>query len=365
MILNRGLTGWLSILFCGWALCLSFGNAAHALDDFRPLYRGARAQAMGNAFVAVADDEEAIFYNPAGLAGIKRISMNIASIDAQASGDLFTNLNSLTTALSSSSATSFNNIMGKNYFAQATGSAGLVAPGFGIAGIYDYWAAIRLQNQASPQGEFGAQNTYGGQIAFGARVLRFKNRRAELRVGGALKGLRRSGGMQFMNVNQIMNLSYNTITNSLKSSGIGIGVDLGAQLVYPFKKWRLQLGVALTDAGNTSFQGGSADVQRSNFTAGAAFIYEGPEMTATFAADWARILDYADWRKKTHLGMELKFPILSLYAGMSEFNVTFGAGLNLGLIRVIASSYDEELGTTLGQISERRYMIHAQFKFDL
>ena len=29
-------------------------------EDLAPIYRGARAQAMGNAFTAVADDEEAI-----------------------------------------------------------------------------------------------------------------------------------------------------------------------------------------------------------------------------------------------------------------------------------------------------------------
>ena len=37
-------------------------------QQFRWTHNGARPQAMGNAYVAVADDYNALFYNPAGLA---------------------------------------------------------------------------------------------------------------------------------------------------------------------------------------------------------------------------------------------------------------------------------------------------------
>lgn len=333
------------------------------LDEFRPLYRGVRAQAMGNAFVAVADDEQTIFYNPAGLAGIKGISFNIASLNAQVSSDVLTNYSTITDVLASPTASQINTLIGKNFYVQATGTSGLVAPGFGIVGIYDYQAALRLQNTSLPQGVVAAQNTYGVQLAFGTRILRLKNR-GELRFGAAGKILRRAGGYQNPSLTQILTLSYSTLSENLRSSGMGYGADLGFHFIYPIKKWKLQVGLVMTDAGDTTFAGGG-EVQKSNLTAGVAMVYTGKEMTATFAYDYSRILDYADWRKKTHLGMELKFPLLSLFAGVSEFNLTFGASLNLALLKVIYSSYAEELGATLGQLTERRHMFHAQFKFDL
>lgn len=59
------------ILSC--APCLAFFFVSHAwaitfpFEEARPLYVGARALGMGNAFTALADDAEAGFWNPAGL----------------------------------------------------------------------------------------------------------------------------------------------------------------------------------------------------------------------------------------------------------------------------------------------------------
>ena len=43
--------------------------------DFRDVYPGARANAMGSAFTGVADDPYTIFYNPAGLATLKSVEV--------------------------------------------------------------------------------------------------------------------------------------------------------------------------------------------------------------------------------------------------------------------------------------------------
>ena len=60
-------------LFCFFVVCLLFlttpvlGQTEFPFETARPLYVGARALAMGNAFTAVADDGTAGFWNPAGL----------------------------------------------------------------------------------------------------------------------------------------------------------------------------------------------------------------------------------------------------------------------------------------------------------
>ena len=53
--------------------------AAFPFEEARPLYVGARALGMGNAFTAVADDATAGFWNPAGLIqwqGVKLFGVN-------------------------------------------------------------------------------------------------------------------------------------------------------------------------------------------------------------------------------------------------------------------------------------------------
>ena len=54
-------------------------SAAFPFEEARPLYVGARALGMGNAFTAVADDATAGFWNPAGLIqwqGVKLFGVN-------------------------------------------------------------------------------------------------------------------------------------------------------------------------------------------------------------------------------------------------------------------------------------------------
>ena len=56
-----------------------YGQTEFPFESARPLYVGARALAMGNAFTAVADDATAGFWNPAGLIqwqGVKLFAVN-------------------------------------------------------------------------------------------------------------------------------------------------------------------------------------------------------------------------------------------------------------------------------------------------
>ncbi|MBK7770535.1 MAG: hypothetical protein IPI48_08380 [bacterium] len=54
---------------------LVVGAAADARADFRFLGTGARPRAMGSAFVSLADDANAVFWNPAGLTRSNRVAL--------------------------------------------------------------------------------------------------------------------------------------------------------------------------------------------------------------------------------------------------------------------------------------------------
>ena len=84
------------------------------------------------------------------------------------------------------------------------------------------------------------------------------------------------------------------------------------------------------------------------------------------AYDYRNILESAyDWRKRNHLGLEVAFPILSIYAGLYQSYLTFGAGFDLFFFRINAVSYATELGTLVGQDPNRRYQLRFDFKFNL
>src|SRR5471032_562187 len=81
----------LIVFFVSFVLSVSLSRVAHAQGDETI---GARAQGMGGAFTAVADDATATWWNPAGLAGgayfnalIETGSQHEPSTERTAAGD--------------------------------------------------------------------------------------------------------------------------------------------------------------------------------------------------------------------------------------------------------------------------------------
>jgi hypothetical protein len=335
-------------------------------NEFQPLFRGARAQAMGNAFTAVADDELAVFFNPAGLAGVQKISINITTVTADVSNDIISNYSTLSSTLGNlSNLSDLNNLIGKNIYARTLGSFSLVMPKFAIVGFGDEQIGLSLNNQASPQGFYGAQTTYGAQTGFGFTILKLKRKKGELRFGVSGKMLWRAGGFQYPTLNTLMTLNTGTFTSNLTNFGLGFGVDTGMQFIYHFgKKFTVSAGVAYKDIGNTAFVSG-ADPQKSDLTGGIAGTFKSSDIALTLAYDYGHILDYADWRRKSHLGLELKFPVISLYGGLNEIYPCFGAGLDIGIVKIMYVNYVEELASVVGINPEGRQMVQFTFKFDL
>jgi hypothetical protein len=339
-------------------------DSAYAAS-FNPLYRGARAQAMGNAFVAVADDEEAIFYNPAGLAGIKNFSINLLAADVDASTDLVYGYPTLGALTSSPTISSVNSLMGKDLYARTQVTSTFVGPSFGLALLMDEQVQSLMKNKSWPRALVGAQGTYGVQSGFGIRILKLKKKKGELRFGAAGKLLWRSGGYQNPSLTQLLTLDSSTFTTLLNNFGLGVGADAGFQFIYNFrKKITLQGAVVMNDIGNTSFVSG-ADSQLSNLTFGLAAKYNNADMKATLAYDFSHAFETIDWRKKNHIGLELEFPGISLYAGINQIYLSYGVGVDLSLFKIMVLSYTEEQATLVGQDPEQRFMLHASMKFDL
>ena len=89
-------TGVLSFMILGFLL-VNIPHVAIAQSDEEPLFlfRGARPLGLGNAFEAIADDINALHYNPAGIAQIDKTLFQFLAVRVRVTEDLADEANTI------------------------------------------------------------------------------------------------------------------------------------------------------------------------------------------------------------------------------------------------------------------------------
>jgi hypothetical protein len=352
---------------------LASSTAWAGITELRELYRGAKAQAMGGASVAMVEDEQSIFLNPAGLAAVKRTTVNYVVIDIEASSDTIASASDLST-FNNFNPSTINRLIGKDVYGRAQISPSIVMPSFGLGVIADQQVSLLAKNLNLPQVTVGYQTTYGFQFAYGTTIRSGGRRRGraggrggggrgELRVGVAGKVLWRRGGYRLLPFSQLINVSQDTLTAITGTYGIGFGADLGTQYIFNLSgAVQLSAGMALSNIGGMAFSSG-ADSQPGAAAFGLGLKYKVSRFGARLAWDYRNAFADADWRKKTHVGLALDIPVFTLYAGLNQMKYSYGIGFDLWLFQITAVSYAEELGAILDLDTERRYLLQLALKF--
>jgi hypothetical protein len=333
-------------------------------QNMRELYQGARAMAMGNAFVSVADDEEALFYNPAGLAGIESSTLQPLSTDLEISGDIVDSTTASYSQFKNLSGDSLNVLMGKDVYLHGNYVPTYVTKNFGLGVLMDQQISLNTQNKSMPQVELGYQATNGIQMGYAFGLERGRRSRSDLRFGIGFKYLFRRGGYSTLTQKQIVNMSKDEIKQIVGDFGHGVGFDLGTQYVFHMTSHlKFQTGAAWTEIGGVSFGNDTAEPIAGGLSAGLSVRYEIAHMGATLAYDMRHITQSMDPRLKNHFGAELSVPFFKLYAGLNEIYPTFGLGLDFGLVQLLAVSYAEEASSFAKINPERRYLLHISMGF--
>ncbi len=354
-------------LLCSTAVLIFAVSTARAgVGELRENYQGVRALGMGGAFTALADDEQAIFYNPAGMAGITSSTFHVANCDLGLAPSFFVNAAESVTALKSLSGDSLNFLLGNDFYSRGQCTSSFTFPMFGIAYLYDAQAAFFGSNRSLPRLTLGYQFTSGVQAAFGFALGGKRKSKSELRLGIAVKSMVRRGGYKQVEIARLLNVSKSLLSEVTGNPGSGMGADLGSQYIHKVSS-RLtgSLGLVYTDIGDTSF-GADPDPIVSNLSAGAALQFN-PEglFGANIAYDYRHILDVTDWRKKNHLGIEFRMPLVRVWAGINQIYYSAGASLDLWLIRFAAITTAEELGSFARQHPLRKNILKIDVKFNL
>jgi hypothetical protein len=329
-----------------------------------PLFKGAEAQAMGDAVTAVVDDDFSLFYNPAGLAGVNKLKFRFVNITVEASDQIIgANSTFSPIILGNFNSNFINSLFGTNNYVRVQEVASVSFQGFSAALIGDGQGVVELNNPNNPSGTVGVQTTYGGQVGFGGAVLRFDRNKGELRLGVSGKYLLRAGGFTQVNATDLLNNQVSSLLGNYRSFGSGLGADFGTQAVYQVsQQLGFKAGFAALDLGNTVFSNG-APSQKSNFATGIGVNYKSYDVVGTFSFEIKHIFDDMDWQKKVHLGLQLKLPLITLSGGLSELYPTYGVGVNLGVFQIQYTHYLEELASLVGINPEARTMLNARVEF--
>ena len=349
---------------------------AHA-EEIPLFYQGIRPLGMGGAFTAVADDENAIFYNPAGLLQKKGkgnfdiILPILSTLEIGGnSTDLIKDVLDIS-KLSNDSEKSdraislVNKFLGEQFYLKTSFFPNFTYHNFGVGLLAQGAISATLHNpissnavEAKGQGDIAMLFSY-------ARPVEVK--KSPVFVGVTAKGVKR---YFFDAAYSLRELTEETIDPeaSLKE-GTGAALDIG--FLYPMsgvlaspliKSMALQptLGLSLQNIVGGDLGGAGEIPFQANL--GVAFKQKVKRGALLLAADIVDLThnvgDDNDFPKRLHMGLEYQLPrILVLRTGLYQGYPSFGADIDLWLIHFTYAYYVEEIGAFTGQIPDPRHVI--------
>ncbi len=355
--------------------------------------RSPRAQLMGDAFTAVADDEYTLFYNPAALGRNKGVSFtpinpSFGGTNVLGDTDRFKDFPKKDPAAIA------NKILNYPVSLQASVFPGLKMAHFGFNLFASSKTNMILRNAIHPTLEVdyrydkGFITGFAYNIGSGATTSRIKKSSKtkvttgkRFSIGAAFKYVNREGmsdqydlfGTTLLNKVSSGNTELSDLKEALGYSiGKGWGADLGAEYAYSSGNNLFTAGFAILDVGGTRFrktQGtGDIPVQEMSINSGVAFKKDLGIVDYTFSADLRPLNQPIDFSRKFHLGAELSLPLITLNAGWSEGYVSYGGSIKFWPVKLTAGFYGVEIGSKFREQEAKRFVVLLSlfdFSFDI
>jgi hypothetical protein len=332
---------------------LSSANAT----ELRDLYQSPTMAAMGGAGIAIVDGVDAVYENPAAMAGNPGFSLEVP-LSVQTSTDTISGASDVVKAFHNLDSNSFNSLIGRDIYVHSQFSPAILVPNFGISFLVDDQFALLSRNLSLlPEGR--------------KRNHRKKQKDADLkddlRVGVGYTMMWRRGGYNLLSLSQLANASTSEVRQIIGDYQEASAGTLGIQYLHHFDdRFRFQWGAAYTQIGDLKFGPGTTQ-QDGDLSTGVAIKYKvNPVFDTTLAYDLRNLNENVEFQRHNHLGTALNFPLFSVFAGLSEGSLpSFGASVDLWIIKVTALSYVEEEDALVGQDDQRRYLASVSIKLSL
>ncbi len=375
---------------CLWAAttCTSLGVVTLAFPQGRemsPRMTGIRPEAMGGAFTAVADDHNALYYNPAGLAQ-QSFSMELLNVKVGFNKDLYSNAQTIKTQVESMSSSNdssasksgdqvrtitklIDSVKGKNNWLQFGLNPNLVVAGVGFAVNFNNELNLTLKDPSPDLLKLIYENDVDVRLGYGRGFL--NNR---LSAGAALAFRHRAEingtlGLQYLDAALGGQDKLQKKLTDLIHIGQGIGLDSGL-LFKAEEKFNTTFGLCIQNIGDLHFK-------KSTFVTQIVTDVPQPlEQSINFGMSvkpqWGKmyVLGSAEFKdmnipgpasRKLGLGAEAGFSnLIRAQMGLSEGYFTGGFEARLWIINARYATYVSERGASAGQMPERRHVIGAK-----
>jgi hypothetical protein len=331
-----------------------------------PALYGIRPLGMGNTFVAVADDRNTLYYNPAGLAHLHDTRLSGIGVHAGIDNRFFDVIGFVQD--NEDAFSDFANVDQEFYdslapyderwvAADARAYSDLTRPNFGF-GIYSTGRAqFKIDRGIYEPRVYADVRDDIVAVVGGAMELG----RYDLRVGGALKGIWRRETNRALTALEVADFDPNDIMNDLASAEPGFSMDLGLTWQQPGSAWTA--GAALRDA--TGYIAGEG-VDTSLDVGGAWRPLPdgvGPLTGLLLAADVRNAFQGTALGNKLHLGAEISVPFLSVRAGVGQGYPSMGATLHIPFFSLDYALYGRELGDFPGAEGQYMHAVEARIGY--
>jgi hypothetical protein len=308
---------------------------------------GIRPLGMGNAFVGVADDRNTLYYNPAGLATLRKLRLSgvgiLAGMDdeffeivhfIQENEDQFADFETIDQEFYDSLAPYDDRWVAVD----ANAYVDVTRPGFGL-GVY---STGRLQFKIDrgvyePRVYADVRDDIVALIG-GAMPLG----RWDLRVGGAAKAIWRRESARALTAREVADFDPDEILNDLERAASGFALDLGVLWQRPGSS--VTVGGVLRDAGFIGGEGIGAAIDLG--TGWHALQHERGFLRELLVAfDLRDTFDpEVAFGKKINVGAELQLPVVTVRTGFHQGYPTAGVTLGFPVLSLDYAFFGRELG---------------------
>lgn len=348
-----------------------------------------RVAGMGGAFVAVADDENALFYNPAGLKTMQKSHFTFFNPIIKLGQD-YSKLQSLKSDLDAANSIADPNAKSQaqiqaadkyiplNVTAGASFAPMYVSPKFSVAlfGLGD--VRVEVVNKVTDTLRVQGFTDITGLVAYPYKV------NEKLTLGGTVRVINRSrfvcktaacgtvgGNVVELGITQLETTSGSDIKSKYidNKKATGIGFDLGA--LYELNG-KVTLGATVYNLFGTKFDYGTFSNSIPGtvtigvkYTPTSLFKYSTSQLKDfKIVADIDRLFNGGSLWKKLHIGTEVSvWKNINIRAGLNAGWPTFGVGLKLGFFNLDYAYLQEERGGYAGQLKDASHLIGLNLKF--
>ena len=343
---------------------------------------------MGGAFTAVADDYTTLFYNPAGLARLKEVNVDLG-IEAALDSKAIKFENDISKATKTQDINQVQALLdqnyGKHYSLQAMPLSGFaVGPRWALAVIpADLTVEMGIHQLAGASLDVVAYEDTTIAYGRGWNVRGLEN--SELSFGITAKTVYRAYVNKTLLASDLLD-NNNTIFRA-EDADEGFTGDADAGMLWTpvsnptgfLRFMKPTIGVAVHNIFDEGFatnfhwinahSGRPAKLER-RFDLGTKFELPDFWIFKTRMAADMRDMDHENWsfRKGSHLGFEFLWKVRSWWQGGWRVGLNQGyfcAGFTgtAGVFTLDLATYAEEVGPTNTPLASRRYMAKASFDF--